>query len=116
MPRTISPRSKIKVAFIEKGKNIIFKGLHLTQTDVIEVSYEGLDYQYIQALCVSAHARMCRCVCFPPADGALPRKTQSRVLWMDSLAPFGKILTSKGMLGEGEGTNCADLSVVAVFH
>ena len=55
MPLTISPRSKIKVAFIEKGKKIIFKGLHLTQTDVIEVSYEGLDYQSVQALCVNAH-------------------------------------------------------------
>ena len=62
---------------------------------------------------MDAQACMRRCVCFPPADGAL---TQSSVLWMGSLSPFGKILTSKGMLGEGEGTNCADLNVVAVFH
>lgn len=58
MPRTISPRSKIKVAFIEKGKNIIFKGLHLTQTDVIEVSYEGLDINLFR-LCVWMHRHAC---------------------------------------------------------
>lgn len=35
---------------------------------------------------------------------------------MDSLGPFGKLLTSKGMLGEGEGITCANLNIVAVWQ